>query len=107
MAHVMTMHSCAIQTRFSGDNLCKVSREQVDHTRKRQIMAYNALKNAVPDIHFWDPMDTIFNGQSHFDIMDNDGDFLMYDWSHITPKLAMRLQPDFEKTLDDILSETK
>lgn len=107
MAHVMTMHSCAIQTRFSGDNLCKVSREQVDHTRTRQIMAYDALKNAVPDIHFWDPMDTIFNGQSHFDIMDNDGDFLMYDWSHITPKLAMRLQPDFEKTLDDILSGTR
>lgn len=107
MASITTIRSCMIQNRLGGSNVCKVSREQVDHTRTRQIMAYDALKNAVPDIHFWDPMDTIFNGQSHFDIMDNDGDFLMYDWSHITPKLAMRLQPDFEKTLDDILSETK
>jgi len=106
MASVTTAQSCVIQQKLGGGNLCKVTRKQDTHTRTRQTQAYEELAKEFSNIQFWDPLDTIYGPLQTHDILDEDGDYLMHDWSHITEKLASRLQPEFEELFMKITNKT-
>jgi len=105
MASVTTSQSCVIQQKLSGDNLCKVTRKQDNHTRTRQTMAYKELAQEFSNIRFWDPLNTIYGSVQTHDVLDEEGNYLMYDWSHITEKLASRLQPEFEEIFTQITNK--
>ncbi len=102
MAYVSTVRSCVIQLRLGNQNNCQVSRQQAEHTRTRQALAYSILKENITDLNFWDPLNSIFRGRQYHNVIDNEGHYLMHDWSHITEKLASHLQPDFEKTFNNM-----
>lgn len=104
MASVTTAQSCAIQTKLGNDNLCKVARVQDIHTRKRQEIAYAQFKKSIPAIKTWDPLPVIYGDNSHHDILNANGEYLMQDWSHISETLATDLKPDLAKKLSQILS---
>lgn len=104
MASVTTAQSCAIQTRLGNDNLCKIAKVQDIHTRKRQEIAYEQFKKSIPAIKTWDPLPVIYGKDSHHDILNENGEYLMQDWSHISETLATDLKPDLTKKLSQILS---
>jgi hypothetical protein len=104
MASVTTAQSCAIQTRLGNNNLCKVAKAQDSHTRKRQEMAYEQFIQSIPTIKTWDPLPVIYGENSHHDILNANGEYLMQDWSHISETLATELKPDLATKLSKVLS---
>ncbi|KAG1700459.1 O-acetyltransferase OatA [Nymphon striatum] len=103
MASVTTVQSCAIQTKLGGSNICTVTRKQDVHSRMRQEQAFEKLRETIPGITVWDPLPTIYKDSLMHDVMDGDEDYLMYDWSHISDKLAKELQLPLKSELDKLL----
>ncbi len=107
MASITTVQSCAIQTKLGGNNLCSVSKEQDIHTRQLQEDAYSTLQKNIPEIQVWDPLPAIYKDNSHHDVLDEDGNYLMYDWSHISDRLAKELKAPLKHALDKVLTKSK
>jgi len=107
MASVQTTESCALQTRIMGSNGCKISEEQDRQTRWLQDYAFDRLQEANPKIISWDPLDVIYARESTFDVVDQSGNYLMYDWNHITQLMSSRLGPYFKRWLaqEGVISE--
>lgn len=102
MASITTAQSCAIQSKLGNDNLCKVSKTQDLHTRKRQEIAYAQFQKAIPEIQTWDPLPVIYGDNTHHDILNENGAYLMQDWSHISETLASNLKLDLERKLSEV-----
>ncbi len=105
MAYEITAQSCVVQTKLGGENLCRVSKAQDLHTRKRQEMAYSEFKKNIPDIVFWDLINTVYGKNTHHDILDDEGDYLMRDMNHISNKLAKRLKPGLQTAIEKLISK--
>ena len=107
MASVTTVQSCAIQTKLGGSNICTVTREQDIHTRKLQEQAYSTLQKNIPEIQVWDPLPAIYKDKFQHDILDAEGNYLMYDWSHISDRLAEELKVPLKQALDKLLTKSR
>ena len=105
MAYKMAAQSCVIQAKFSNSSLCRVSKTQDTHTRKRQENAYEVFKSKFPKSIFWDPLDIIYGKNTHHEIMDSIGQYQMHDMHHITESLAARLKPELEQKFKKIMSK--
>ena len=100
MNSVQTSQSCALQLKLLGRNGCKVSRTQDLHTRYLQEYAFKVIANKNRNVMIYDPLNYVYQGSKTFDILDSDGNYLMWDWHHISPTLSTRLGPDFKKSIE-------
>jgi hypothetical protein len=95
MASVQTSQSCALQLKIFGTNGCKVSKVQDTKTRFLQSYAFENVANNNQNVFTWDPFDSIYGPSRFFDVVDSDGNYLMWDWNHITQYLSANLAQNF------------
>ena len=99
MASVQTSQSCALQGKIFGTNGCKVSRVQDIKTRFLQSYAFENVAKNNKNVITWDPFDSAYGRSRFFDVVDSNGNYLMWDWNHITPYLSLKLAPNFKKSI--------
>jgi peptidoglycan/LPS O-acetylase OafA/YrhL len=100
MGAVASGSACALQMHLFGSSICRVSKEQDLHTRRRQDFAFRTLMEEHPgDVLVWDPIDEIYSGSTSFDVMDTAGSYIMRDWNHITKREAELLAPSLRNFL--------
>lgn len=103
MKSVQTSQSCALQLKLFGRNGCKVSRIQDSHTRYLQEYAFEEVSKKNTNVQIYDPLNYIYGDSTTFDVEDSGGNYLMWDWNHITQYLSARLAPDFKKCIQDFI----
>jgi hypothetical protein len=100
MASVQTSQSCALQLKVFGTNGCKVSRIQDLKTRYLQSYAFDKIAKNNQNVFAWDPFDSIYGASRYFNVVDSNGNYLMWDWNHITQYLSAKLAPDFRRSIE-------
>ncbi len=96
MRVISPVTACALQLSLTGDDLCRVNREQDLHTRKAQDIVFDAIAKAIPGVFTLDPAPAIYAGRSYADVVDREGQYLMIDWNHLSLHGAERLIPVFQ-----------
>jgi peptidoglycan/LPS O-acetylase OafA/YrhL len=106
MNSVQSSQSCAIQLKIFGTNGCKVSRVQDTKTRFRQSYAFDEVVKFNKNTFTWDPLNTIYGSSKYFDVIDSKGDYLMWDWNHITQDFSAKLAPNFKDSIKDFINKS-
>jgi SGNH domain (fused to AT3 domains)/Acyltransferase family len=104
MASIQTSESCVLQSKIFKSNGCKVSRAQAVHTRYLQSYAFDFVTQNNSNVFTWDPFDFIYGQSKFFDVVDSNGDYLMWDWNHITSYFAAKLAPNFKEAIKAFIS---
>jgi hypothetical protein len=99
MASVQTSESCALQLKMFKTNGCKVSRVQDTKTRFLQSYAFENVAKNNQNVFTWDPFNAIYGNSRFFDVVDRSGNYLMWDWNHISPYLSAKLAPYFRDSI--------
>ncbi len=99
MAAIATSSTCAMQQKLFGESSCSVTIEQDLHTRTPQDMVYSSLAREFSQIRLWDPLPLIYRGNSRLDVVRENGEYVMWDWNHITGQQANALAPHFREFL--------
>jgi hypothetical protein len=85
--------ACAFQRSLTGDSVCRVTREQDLHTRKAQDMVFAAISKDIPGVVSLDAGEAMYGGRAYADALDDEGNYLMRDWNHLSPRGAERVLP--------------
>jgi hypothetical protein len=99
MASIQTSQSCALQSKIFETNGCRVSKVQDLKTRYLQSYAFDQVARNNENVFAWDPFDSIYGSSRFFDVVDSDGNYLMWDWNHISQYLSAKLAPDFREAI--------
>ena len=105
MKSITTSETCALQVRITGNSVCKITKQQDKHTRWRQEYAFNKLKQEIPQIKIWDPLEVIYSKNDTFEVIDSDNKYLMRDWNHVTRTTLSNLEPSFFTLMSKFKSE--
>lgn len=100
---VLPMESCKLQTTLWGSNTCNVSLKQDLQTRKRYDRSVDTLRQHNKNVFAWDPLPIIYHGAERFDVTDGMGNYLMYDWNHISEYQSVKLAPAFSTFFDSLV----
>ena len=95
MKVVSTSSTCALQIKLFGASICRVTKEQDLRTRYRQDFAYDELRVSFKNVFIWDPMPLIYENKNWVDVIDKNGNYIMWDWNHITQFESESLADDF------------
>jgi hypothetical protein len=95
MASVSTSPSCRLQIELFGDSMCKVSNLQDRHTRIRQDMIYDEIIQLYPNNCTWDPLPALYKGSEYIDVVNSEGEYVMWDWNHISKATSQKLATTF------------
>jgi peptidoglycan/LPS O-acetylase OafA/YrhL len=93
---VSTSPACNLQIKLFGESICRVSLDQDLHTRARQEMAFDAISGSFDGIYVWDPLKEIYAGKPSIDVVDANGNYIMWDWNHISKFQSEELAPAFD-----------
>ncbi|PVZ71600.1 acyltransferase family protein [Pelagibaculum spongiae] len=111
MATIATSPSCKLQVEYLGSSVCNVSALQDRHTRRRQDMVYNELNKKHSNTCTWDPLNVMYGNNTSIDVTDKNGEYIMWDWNHITKQTSLDLSknflPAFQKCINKIQIATK
>jgi hypothetical protein len=99
MRVVATSPSCYLQIKIFGQSICEVDKTQDLHTRKRQDLAYDMLASLSASVTTWDPIPYIYKGTDTHDVVDKDGNYLMWNWNHISAWQSEKLASPFAEFL--------
>ncbi len=103
MSFVMPTPACNLQINLFGTSSCQVSLKQDLHTRKRQDMAYNMLIKQYPKTCDWNPLPPLYKDKTYIDVVDDKGNYIMWDWNHITAEKSENLAFDFKTHFNNCL----
>jgi len=95
-----TSATCLLQIKLTGASVCRVSRAQDLHTRKRQDVVFDALAGRSRMIVTWDPLPFMYMDRKVFDVVDGGGRYLMADWNHISVFQSELLAPEFRRFIE-------
>ena len=95
--------TCQWQQGVMKWNMCDVSEEQDDRTRKAQDSLFDHLKKRYPPIHVWDPRSLMGRDDGLYSYANSNGIITMSDQHHITRNFSLLLAPDFAKFLNKII----
>lgn len=99
MRVVATSPSCYLQIKMFGQSICKVDKKQDLHTRKRQDLAYDTLASSNTSVMTWDPLPYMYGDADTLEVVDGDGNYLMWNWNHISAWQSEQLAPSFAEFL--------
>ena len=99
MRVVATSPTCYLQIKIFGQSICEVDKTQDLHTRKRQDLAFDTLAASSASVKTWDPLPYISKDAETFDVVDKDGNYLMWNWNHISAWQSEQLAPAFAEFL--------
>jgi hypothetical protein len=102
---VATSPSCLLQIKLLGQSICRVRRTQDLHTRKRQDIVFDALKNESRSVFIWDPSPYIYENRDFLEVVDAAGIYVMWDWNHVTAYQSEELAPWFKQFLTNVIAE--
>ncbi len=103
MNSVQSSQSCAMQLKIFGTNGCKISRVQDTKTRFLQSFAFDEVAKLNKNVFTWDPFNTIYGSSKYFDVIDSKGNYLMWDWNHITQDFSAKLAPNFKDSIRNFI----
>jgi len=99
MDSITTSPSCFMQVKLFGQSMCRVSRNKDLHTRTRQDRLFDNLLGRFPSTCVWDPLDDIYMGAPNLEVVDKLGNYVMWDWNHISQRKAENLSTAFRSAL--------
>jgi hypothetical protein len=105
MSVVATSPSCLLQIRLLGQSICRVRRTQDLHTRRRQDLVFDALKNGSRSVFIWDPSPYIYKNKDFLEVVDESGSYVMWDWNHVTAYQSELFAPWFRQFLTKVDAE--
>ena len=103
LASAQPSQSCALQIKLFHKSICRVSRAQDMHTRYLQNQAFEEIVRLNRNVMTYDPFDEIYKSSNYFDAVDKKGNYLMWDWNHITPYLSRKLSINFSVSTRNFL----
>jgi len=104
MRVVSTSSSCMLQIQLFGRSECRIGIEQDLHTRRRQDIVFDRLVSSTKGVYEWDPLPLIYRDRPYFDVADEKGRYLMWDWNHITEYQSRLLADPFQSFIQKRLS---
>lgn len=105
MQVVSTSAACALQIKVFGKSICRVSKQQDLHTRFREDFAYEQLQHEFPNVSIWDPQPSMYGKSDSIDVIDENGNYIMLDWHHISQYQSYLLAKDFRSFFDVMENE--
>lgn len=95
MASITPSDTCALQIRLVGKSVCRVSKVQDLHTRKRQELAIDSLSAEFDNVYVWDVLNEVYGENQHLDVLDDAGQYTMRDWNHLSEQATHELSSSF------------
>lgn len=96
MKTITTIPSCLMQIKLFGKSTCRVNKNQDLHTRKQQDEVFDNLARKYPSsVCIWDPAKELYMKKSYFEVIDERGNYVMWDWNHITKYTSEKLSLPF------------
>ena len=95
MSVVAKSEACKLQIHFLGESICRVSKEQDLHTRRRLDLVYDRLLSGSVNVYDWDPFDLIYPAKGYVDVVDESGRYVMMDSHHITRYQSEKMAAGF------------
>jgi peptidoglycan/LPS O-acetylase OafA/YrhL len=105
MKTIQSSQSCALNMKFFKSQGCSISRKQDEHTRSRQSFAFDRITKLNSNVVSWDPFNVVYKYNDTFHVTDSLGEYLMWDWNHISERLSRLLAPDFKNKIQSFLNE--
>jgi hypothetical protein len=99
MGAVAASSACALQVKLFGSSICRIGKAQDLQTRSRQDQAFAALARRSKAVILWDTASEIYGKADHIDVLDSEGEYIMWDWNHLTGRAAAKLAPGFRQFL--------
>jgi hypothetical protein len=99
---ISTSPACALQVKLFEQSVCRVTREQDTHTRYRQDYAFNLLVNSNQNTFVWDPQQLIYGENNYLEPINLGGNYIMYDWNHISQLTSENMSTSFNEYLKSI-----
>jgi hypothetical protein len=106
LASAQPSQSCALQIKIFHKSICRISRVQDSHTRFLQSYAFEEISKRNPNVMTYDPFYEIYKTSNYFDAVDKNGNYLMWDWNHITPYLSRKLAINFSVSTKNFISSS-
>lgn len=95
MSVVAASEACNLQVKLFGESVCRVSKEQDLHTRKKLDVVYDNLRSRYAGIYVWDPLAVMYSDGGYVDVVDETGQYIMMDSHHITRYQSEGMAADF------------
>ena len=104
LASAQPSQSCALQIKIFHKSICRISRLQDSHTRYLQSYAFEEISKRNPNVMTYDPFYEIYKTSNYFDAVDKNGNYLMWDWNHITQYMSAKLAPNFKSSIRNFIN---
>ena len=105
MGTIQTSESCALQLKLFYRSGCRISRLQDLHTRYLQDFAINRIESKNSNVLSWDPFPTIYQDKLSFDVLNEQGQYTMFDWNHISEITSKGLASGFIKDISSFINQ--
>lgn len=96
MRVVQPSEACNLQIKLFGESICRIKKTTDINTRAQQDYAYSYLDKNHDNIVIFDPLEYIYKTNEIFDVVDDEGNYLMMDWHHISQYQSEQLASDFK-----------
>ena len=105
MNSITTSETCYFQLLFIGKSTCTIDKDQDLHTRKRQDIVFDNLKDKLKNTYIFDPLDIIYKNRTSLDVIDEKNNYIMKDWMHISEYQSRLLINSLKKKIYTITKE--
>lgn len=105
MRTIQSSQSCVLSMKLFESGGCSISRKQDEHTRYLQSFAFDWIAELNTNVVSYDPFNFIYRYDEIFDVIDGSGEYLMWDWHHITERLSKLLAPDFKNQMEPFVEK--
>ena len=95
MSVVAASEACKLQLQIFGRSVCRVSKAQDLHTRKRLDLVYQGLLEKNKAVFTWDPFDFMYSADGYADVVDDVNEYVMMDSHHITQYQSEKMAQEF------------
>jgi hypothetical protein len=102
MNSVQTSEACALQFKLFSKSGCRVPKVLDIHTRYLQDLAFSMIDEGNRNVMAWDPLSYLYGSSEYLEVLNEKGEYLMWDWNHITQATSKSLAPFFQR---DVLKE--
>jgi peptidoglycan/LPS O-acetylase OafA/YrhL len=102
MNSVQTSEACSLQLKLFSKSGCRVPRVLDIHTRYLQDLAFSLVDHGNRNVLAWDPLPYLYGSSEYLEVLNEKGEYLMWDWNHITQDTSKGLAPFFQM---DVLRE--
>ena len=102
LGSIQEVESCAIQIKLFKESGCRISKKQFLHTRFRQSYLFKKLEASHSNTMIWDAGRELFGKDEYLEPLAKDGEYIFYDWNHISTFAASTLTKEFQNVIKNL-----